>query len=364
MQKQPTALNNISSLQPYRPGMPIEELARQYKLDPQEIIKLASNENPLGQSKKVAEVVQKFTQETSRYPDQYKLRRALSEFYDVPEENLVIGNGSNDILDIIARVFLGPNLDSISSEYGFIVYRLVTQLVGANNVIVPADNYSHDLDTMKASINSKTRVIWIANPNNPTGTFVNYSKILSFIKTVPSNIVIVLDEAYFEYLDDEQKMNAINWVKRYPNLVIVRTFSKIYGLAGLRIGYAISSPLVCELLNRVRQPFNVNSLAIEAGVAALSDQKFVAKTKKVNDEGMAQLETGLKKLSKFFIPSKGNFLTVKFDNPQYIHQKLLALGIIVRPLAEYGLSDFLRISVGKNEENEKLLEALSKIVDS
>lgn len=346
---------HIDELKPYKPGLPIGELARIYNLRPSEIIKLASNENPFGPSP-AALAVLKNTKSVHRYPDQFSLISALSDHYGLSVSNIIIGNGSNDILDLIARVFLNHRQESISSQYAFIVYRIVTQLVGATNVIVPAREYGHDLSAMYAAITKNTRVVWLANPNNPTGTFVHYNKIKSFLKNVPDHIIVVLDEAYFEYLDPSDQIDTTQWIEEFENLIIVRTFSKIYGLAGLRVGYGIGSANSIELLNRARQPFNVNALAMYAAIAALSDTSYVSYSRNQNKKGLALLRAGFQKMTVPFIESYGNFLTVFNEQSTEIYEQLLSKGIITRPITEYGLPNHLRISVGTDAENSHLLK--------
>ena len=356
------ALPYICDLQPYKPGMPIEALARQFSLQPADIIKLASNENPYGMSPKAAEAVRLALAGAHRYPDAYELRAALAKFYGLGQENVVLGNGSNDVLDLVARVFLAKDSESISSEHAFIVYRLVTQVTGAANVIIPAKDFGHDLAAMRAAITDKTKVVWIANPNNPTGTLIPNNEILDFLEPVPKEVVVVLDQAYYEYLNEDDHMDASDWLAKYPNLVITRTFSKAYGLAGLRIGYALASPEIADLLNRVRQPFNVSHVSLAAAVAALADQEFVHDSAERNRQGLAQLIKGFDDLNLPYIPAHGNFVTIQVGNLPEVQQQLLKQGVIVRPVGEYGLPEHLRISVGTKQENERFLDTLQTII--
>lgn len=350
---------HIQPMQPYVPGMSFEKLAELYDHDPRDIIKLASNENPRGCSPVIQSAINHAAATLNRYPDQGRLTEALAQFYGVEQNQITIGNGSNDVLDLVARAFLDADSEAISSEYGFIVYRLATQMTGAKNVFTKdTPTYTHDLDEMKNAITEKTRVIWIANPNNPTGTLLTNQQLRLFIETVPSNIVIVLDEAYYEYLPKNQASDSLRWVEQHPNLVVVRTFSKIYGLAGLRVGYAIASSKITELLNRVRQPFNVSGVALAAAEAALSDQAFVKDSFRANQEGKQQLEQGLTHMGYEFITSSANFVAVQFSDPEACKQFLLSRGIIVRPIKEYGLPQHLRITIGSSKENEALLAAL------
>jgi histidinol-phosphate aminotransferase len=346
----------------YKPGMPIEELARMYGFDEANITKLASNENPYGMSPRSRRAIAEAIEDGSRYPDQFTLRVALAEHMGIAETRLVLGNGSNDILDLIGRMFLGPGSEAISSEYSFVVYKLVTKIVGATNIVVPAVNYGHDLDAMQRAITPQTTVVWIANPNNPTGTFIDYDTIKQFVASIPRQVIIVLDEAYYEYLADEQRIDTIRWLESHPNLIIVRTFSKVYGLAGLRVGYGITSPEIADVLNRVRQPFNVNNVAIAAAVAGLADQEYVEESRSRNLQALAQLKKGLADLGLSYLPTYGNFVTVHFMDADAVNQALLRRGIIVRPLAEYGMPEYLRISCGRPDENERLLQSLRMII--
>jgi histidinol-phosphate aminotransferase len=324
----------LQDLAPYQPGMPIEELARRFGVEPGAITKLASNENPHGMSPGAAKAAaQAATADGARYPDPYTLRVALAHHWQVPENSLVLGNGSNDVLDIIARVFLGSNTNAVSSQYAFAMYRLVTKSVGAANVVVPAQEYGHDLAAMHAAITPQTRVVWLANPNNPTGTFVKYDAVEKCIAAVPRNVAVVLDEAYYEYLPENLRVDTTSWLQAYPNLILVRTFSKVYGLAGLRVGYGMAAAPVAEMLNRVRQPFNVNQAAIAAAVASLQDQDYVAASRQRNELALQQLTQGLKALGLDYLPTYGNFVTVKFANASAVNQALLKQGIIVRPVA-------------------------------
>jgi histidinol-phosphate aminotransferase len=353
---------HIKDLQPYRPGMPIEHLAEKYNLNPKDIIKLASNENPRGMSPKIAQNASSLLNEAARYPDGQALLRSLADRYNINAENVILGNGSNDILDLVARVFLGRNTKAISSQFGFSVYQLLTHLTGAENVIVDALNHGYDLETMAAAITTETCVIWIANPNNPTGTFISANDIRLFLSVVPKNIIVVLDEAYYEYLDPKIQSNSTEWINEFPNLVITRTFSKAYGLAGLRVGYGMANKEIIKLLNRVRQPFNVNGPGIKAASIALEDTAFVSESYQCNQAGLLQLMHGCDQLDLLYLPAFGNFLTVEFANAALVNEALLRCGIIVRPLLEYGLPSYLRVSVGSPEENDRLLDALKGVV--
>jgi len=355
------ALDCVTKLQPYVPGKPIEELERELGIS--NIVKLASNENPLGPSDKVLKAITEASKEVTRYPDGngFTLKSALAEKFKLSIEQITLGNGSNDVLELIARAFVSPNEEILFSQHAFAVYPLVTQAIGAKAVIAAASDYSHDLQAMSTLVSEKTKLIFIANPNNPTGTFIGSDELEIFIKQVPENSLVVLDEAYVEYGDGE--FNSIDWLGKYPNLIITRTFSKAYGLAGLRIGYALSHPEIADVLNRIRQPFNVNSLALAAATVALNDDDYIAKTKQMNDHGMAQLKTGFDALGLSYIPSKGNFITVDVQrNGDEVFTKLLHQGVIVRPVTNYGLPKHIRVSIGLEFENQRLLDALEQVL--
>jgi histidinol-phosphate aminotransferase len=354
------ALSYVRAISPYQPGKPITELAREMGIPVEKIVKLASNENPLGMSPKARQAVEAAIGGIERYPDQFDLIKAVAERAGLNLNQVVLGNGSNDVLDLIARVFLAPGRSAIFAQHAFAVYPLATLSTGAELICVPAKNYGHDLNAMRAAIRPDTRIIWIANPNNPTGNFLPYPEVRAFLATVPKEVVVVLDEAYNEYLPLAERVDAAGWIKDFPNLVITRTFSKIYGLAGLRVGYALASAEVADLMNRVRQPFNVNNLAIAAAVAALDDHEFVAESYALNQRGMAQLLAGLKQLGLEHIPSFGNFVTFKVSDGAAVNQKLLKQGVIVRPIGGYGLPEWLRVTIGTEPENARFLEALEQ----
>ncbi len=350
----------IRAISPYVPGKPITELAREMGLAVERIVKLASNENPLGMSPKARAAVEKAIAGIERYPDQFELIAALAERLGVEQGQIVLGNGSNDVLDLAARVFLAPGRSSVFSQHAFAVYPLATMSAGGECIAAPAKHYGHDLDAMRASIRPDTRVVWIANPNNPTGNFLPYAEVKAFLQAVPADVAVVLDEAYNEYLPPAERVDTVAWLKDFPNLVITRTFSKIYGLAGLRVGYAVASKEVADLLNRVRQPFNVNNLAIAAARAALDDHLFIAESYELNRRGMEQIVAGLKRLGLEHIPSHGNFVTFAVADGAAINQKLLRQGVIVRPIGGYGLPKHLRVTIGRETENVRFLEALEQ----
>jgi len=355
----------IRAIAPYQPGKPISELAREMGLDEKKIVKLASNENPLGISPKAKAAIKKELAELGRYPDgnAFELKAALSRRHGVREECIVVGNGSNDLLEMAAGAFLAPGRAAVYSQHAFAVYPLATQARGARSIVVPAKNYGHDLAAMLAAITPETRVVFIANPNNPTGTFIPGAELEDFLARAPRNVTVVVDEAYTDYLPPELRYDSVAWLKKFPNFVLTRTFSKVYGLAGLRVGFGLMHPGIAELLNRVRQPFNVNSLALAAAVAALGDKKFVAKSYKMNRAGLAMLERALKALGLEFIPSCANFVTFRVSRARTVYEKLLGQGVIVRPLANYDMPEHLRVTVGTPEENEKFLKALRTALD-
>jgi len=350
----------VRAIAPYQPGKPTSELAREMGLDEAGIVKLASNENPLGVSPAVRRAIETQLGELARYPDGsgFELKEALVRRYGVDAGQIVLGNGSNDVLELVARTFLAPGTSSVFSQHAFAVYPLSIQAVGATPVQVPAKDYGHDLPAMAAAVREDTRVLWIANPNNPTGTFARAQALLELLERVPARVIVVLDEAYNEYLPDALREDTTRWLARFPNLVITRTFSKAYGLAGLRVGFALAHPEVADLVNRVRQPFNVGSLGQAAAVAALGDEAFVRESREVNDAGLRLLADGFKRLKLDFIPSLGNFVCVRVGQGAAVYQRLLRQGVIVRPVAAYGMPEFLRVSVGLPGENERFLAAL------
>ena len=350
----------IRAIMAYQPGKPISELAREMGIAEESIVKLASNENPLGMSARARDAAITAIGEISRYPDggAFALKKALCARFGVKPEQLVIGNGSNDILELASQAFLAPGLSAVYSRHAFAVYPLATNARGARGIEVAAKNFGHDLDAMAAAIEPQTRVVFIANPNNPTGTFVPGAELEAFLARVPRHVLVVLDEAYTEYLAPEQRYDSIAWLARFPNLLVSRTFSKAYGLAGLRVGYAIAHPEVADLMNRVRQPFNVSSVALAAAEAALDDDEFLARSAEVNRRGMAQLVAAFRELGLEWIPSAGNFVTFKVGDAIGVNQALLRQGVIVRPIAAYGMPHWLRVSIGLPEENARFIEAL------
>ena len=352
----------VRSIAPYQPGKPISELAREMGLEERSIVKLASNENPRGIGPRTRAAIDAALGDIARYPDGngFELKQALARRYNVEMGSIVLGNGSNDVLELVALAFLGPGRAAVFSQHCFAVYPLATQARGARSIAVPARNYAHDLEAMAKAIDDETYVAWLANPNNPTGTFARFEQVEAFLKRVPERVLVVLDEAYNEYLAPDLRADTPKLIKRHPNLVVTRTFSKAYGLAGLRVGYAIAHPSVADVMNRVRQPFNVNSLALAAAVAALDDMEFVARSYAENLQGMKRLEEGSRALGLDYIPSYGNFLTIKVGKAAEVYKKLLRRGVIVRPVGGgYGLPEHLRVTIGTAEENERFLSALA-----
>lgn len=353
----------IPQIQPYVPGKPLSELERELGI--RDAIKLASNENPLGPSPLVRQALISAAAEPARYPDGsgHALRAALAEHHQIASDQITLGNGSNDVLDMIARVFLYPGRDSVFSAHAFAVYPLSSQAVGANLKIAAATDYGHDLNNLYQQITPQTGVVWIANPNNPTGTWLAREPLYDFIQSVPEHVIIVLDEAYTEYINQPNYPDGTQWLADHPNLIVTRTFSKAYGLAALRVGYALAHPDVTDLLNRVRQPFNVNSLAQAAALAALQDQAHLVRSADLNRAGLQQLATGFAQMGLNYIPSVANFITViGTRSATEVDHELLRQGVITRPVENYGLPGGLRISVGLSAENVRCLQALQQIV--
>lgn len=356
----------VRAIAPYQGGKPIAEVAREFGLDEARIVKLASNENPLGMPESSKQAMLEAIADLARYPDSngFDLKQAITAKYGVPQDWITLGNGSNDILELAAHAFVEPGQAVVYAQYSFAVYPLATQAVGARAIMVPAKNFGHDLEAMANAITADTRLVFIANPNNPTGTFIPAAEIEAFLKLVPQHVVVVLDEAYTEYLAPEFQYDSIAWVKQYPNLLVSRTLSKAYGLAGLRIGFGIAQPSVTDLLNRIRQPFNVNSMAQAAALAALDDSVFLQKSAKLNAEGYRQLTSAFEAMDLEYVPSYGNFVLVRVGSDDgagaRINLALLKQGVIVRPVGNYGLPQWLRISIGLPEENEAFINALKK----
>lgn len=357
------AVSGVQKLSPYQPGKPVSELERELGII--NIIKLASNENPLGVPESAVAAMQKSLTDIALYPDgsAFDLKTTLAQKLSVNANQITIGNGSNELLDLIARVFLSSSNNAVISEYAFVVYAIAVQSLGAELRVATAKDFGHDLDAMAKLVDGNTRIVFIANPNNPTGTCLGIAAIERFLQTVPSNVIVVLDEAYHEYVGREDYASGLTLLDRYPNLIVTRTFSKAYGLAGLRVGYCISSREIADLLNRLREPFNVNSLALAAAEAVLQDKDYLQRSVDINTKGMQQLEVGLRELGLHFIPSSGNFIAVNFARDAApLYQAFLQEGIIVRPIAVYGMPTWLRISIGLPEQNARFLQSCRKVL--
>ncbi|TKC91546.1 histidinol-phosphate transaminase [Trinickia terrae] len=365
----------VRAIAPYVAGKPISEVAREFGLDEAHIVKLASNENPLGMPESAKAAMAQAAADLGRYPDAnaFELKVALSEHYGVPADWITLGNGSNDILELAAHALVEKSQAIVYSQYSFAVYALATQGIGARAIVVPpkgtssgapAVKHGHDLDAMLKAIDADTRLMFVANPNNPTGTFIEGPALEAFLEKVPKSVAVVLDEAYTEYLAADKRYDSIAWTRRYPNLLVSRTFSKAFGLAGLRVGFAIAQPELIDLLNRLRQPFNVNTLAQAAAVAALNDRAFLEKSAALNAAGYRRLTEAFEKLDLEYVPSYGNFVLVRVGNDDgagaRVNLALLKQGVIVRPVGNYGLPQWLRVTIGLPEENEAFIAALEK----
>ena len=369
---QQLAVAGVQGLHPYQPGKPIEELERELGIT--NILKLASNENPLGTSPKAKAALSDALQTLELYPDGsgYQLKAALAAKFDLNSQQITLGNGSNDVLDIIARAYLDKDCSAVCSEYAFAVYPIAIKAVGAQLRLAKANAathyampYGHNLPNLAAKIDDSTRVVFIANPNNPTGTWLSKTDLHRFLQTVPKDVIVVIDEAYTEYVQDPEFPNALEWLHEFPNLIVTRTFSKIYGLAGLRVGYAASSPEIADILNRVRQPFNVNSLALAAAQAALDDDAFLQDSVAVNAAGLQQWFAACAERNWEYMPTVGNFITINVQRPAApLYEALLREGVIVRPLAGYQLPNHLRITIGTEAQNARCITALQKVMSA
>jgi histidinol-phosphate aminotransferase len=364
------ATPGVQTLQPYVPGKPIEELERELGIH--NSLKLASNENPLGASPMALAAAAGATAELNRYPDDlgFRLRNRLAARHGVQADQLVLGAGSSDVIDMVARAFLGPGRNAVFSRYAFAMYPIYTQACGAQARVAaacPADHeampYGHDLQSMAAAVDADTRVLFIANPNNPTGTWLTASQLKPFIAALPRHVIVVLDEAYTEYVEQADFPDGAQWLAEFPNLIVTRTFSKIYGLAGLRVGYGIANAELAAVVGRLRHPFNVNSIGLAAAEAALDDQVFLEQSLQTNREGLLQMEQAMGGLGLKYIPSVGNFLSIDLGRPAAdIYQALLRDGVIVRPVANYGLPNHLRITLGDATQNARCIQALARVL--
>jgi len=358
------APENVRNIAPYVPGKPISETARELGIPEKDILKMASNESPIGPSPKALAAIRGALEELHYYPDGsgYELKNKLAARLGLAPENFALGNGSNDVLELAARAFLTRDDSAVHSQHAFVVYPLAIQAIGARAIEVPSKAYGNDLDAMAKAVRADTKMAFVANPNNPTGTFSHWDEVHAFVRKIPAHVLVVIDEAYGEYLPGDLESPSPRWLAAHPNLIVARTLSKAYGLAGLRVGYAFAHPDVAELMNRVRQPFNVNHLAMVAACAALDDGEFIARARSVNAQGMEQLERGFRRLGLDYIPSRGNFITVRVPGAKSVYDKLLRDGVIVRPIAGYGLPDHLRVTIGLPEHNERFLAALGRAI--
>jgi histidinol-phosphate aminotransferase len=354
------ALRNVPV---YQGGRPIEEVARELGLPAADIIKLASNENPLGPSPAALAAMQRVIAGLHLYPDgnAFYLKRKLAEKLGLTPENLILGNGSSEIIEFVGHALLGPGVDVVISQYSFAIYLLMARLFNANPVVVPARNYGHDLPAMLAAITPQTKVVFVANPNNPTGTVASPEEIVRFVNAVPERVLVVMDEAYIEFLEEPGDLLPLVRGGR-QNLLIMRTFSKIFGLAGLRIGYGMASPELIAGLETIRAPFNINSIAQAGALAALEDTEHVRKTRVNNAEGLRQVSHGLRELGVEYIPSAGNFILARVGDGKRVFDEMQKLGVIVRPMGGYDLPEWVRISIGTFKENERCLAALKKVL--
>lgn len=353
----------VDKLHPYQPGKPVAELERELGIS--NSVKLASNENPLGLGPKAKAAIERALPELARYPDAngFALKSALASKLGVNIEQLILGNGSNELIDLIFHTFVGATQQVVYSQYTFIVYAMATQSHGAQAVVVPAKALGHDLDAMAAAITEQTKLVCITNPNNPTGTFLTKDELAAFLVKVPKNVLVILDEAYTEYVTAEERHPSIEWLADYPNLIVSRTFSKAYGLAGLRVGYMVADPELISVLNRVREPFNCNSLALAAAEAALGDTEYLDAAVSLNQREMARYEAFFDSQGLRYIKSRANFITLDLERDAApVYEALLREGIIVRPIAGYGLPNCLRISIGLEHENQRCITALTKVL--
>lgn len=354
----------IRTLIPYEPGKPIEEVEREYGIASS--IKLASNENPLGPSPKALAAIRERLAQLNLYPDGdcFYLKRGLAQKLGVAPETLIFGNGSNEIIELAARTFLRPGDEAVMAEQAFVVYQLIVQAVGGQSKTVPLRDYTHDLAAIADAVTPKTRLVFLANPNNPTGTIFRRGEWETFLDKVSNYTLLIVDEAYFEYVQDAEYPNSLNYHRDGRAILTLRTFSKLYGLAGLRIGYGVGSPEIVAMMHRVRQPFNVSAPAQWAALAALDDVEHVRKSLEVNRQGLEYLQNQFKRLGLDCVPSQGNFILVRVGKGQEVFNQLLAQGVIVRPMGGYRFPEHVRVTVGTMVENQKFVEALQKIIGS
>jgi histidinol-phosphate aminotransferase len=345
---------------PYVAGRPVEDVARELGLDPATIVKLASNENPLGMSPKAAAAIRNV--DAARYPDANAtaLKAVIAAHHDCDPSCITVGTGSENLIELIGKAFMEPGTNGVSSQYSFIVFQQAVHNAGATNVVVPAKDLGNDLDALLAAITPDTRALYIANPNNPTGTFITQAEMEGFLSRVPGNVIVLLDEAYNEYLPPEFRYDGTQYARRYPNVIVTRTFSKVYGLAGLRVGYAISDPELADYMNRVRLTFGVNEAAQLAAIAALQDTEFIERSYQLNRTELARVQAQLDAMGIAYVPSMANFVLLNVGDAAAINTAMLHQGVIVRPMGMYGLTEWLRISIGLPEENDRCLAALAQ----
>lgn len=352
----------ISQLTPYQPGKPIAELERELGISAS--IKMASNENPLGVSPKALAAMRLALEDSHIYPDGsgFELKQALSQIFGIEPNQITLGNGSENVLEIIGKAYLNEYSSAVISQYAFLTIPLIIQSFGATTLVAPAVNWGHNVDNILNAIQANTKMIFIVNPNNPTGTYTHQADLIKLLNAVPPHVLVVLDEAYNEFIDAEDYPSALSFLKTYPNLIISRTFSKAYGLAGARVGFSISSPEIADILNRARLPFNVNSLAMVGAIAALNDVEHIKNTVTLNKRGMLELQNGLKALNLAYIPSVGNFITVEVNDGLQVYQQLLHHGVIVRPLKAYDMPKHIRVTIGTSEHNSRFLTAIQAVM--
>lgn len=356
------ANSGVRNLTPYQPGKPIEELERELGITSS--IKLASNENPLGASQLTLQAAQDALLNAHIYPDGgcFELKQALANYLQVEANQLTIGNGSENVLELIVKAYLHRDDTAVISQFAFLTIPILIQSYGAKANVVSAKDWGHDITGMINAVDEKTRVLFLVNPNNPTGTYTNTHEFETLLQQVPPHVIIVVDEAYSEYISKSDYPNTLSYLPHYPNLIITRTFSKVFGMAALRLGYSISSPEIADILNRSRLPFNVNTIAAKAAVAALNDKEHIKKSVELNNLGMQQMENGLKQLGLNYIPSIGNFISVDVHDAVSIYQKLLLEGVIVRPLHAYHMPKHIRVTIGTTEQNERFLHSIQKVM--
>lgn len=353
---------HVRAIEPYQVGKSAAELSREIGIPEAEIIKLASNENPYGMSPKASAAIVAAASGVTRYPDEFTLRCDLAKHHGLAPENVILTNGSDELIGTISRAFLGSGRASVMSDYAYLSYANATQAIGSRNITVPALDYGHDLAAMLRAITPDTRVVWVSNPNNPTGTFIQEPALRDFVRRVPRDVVVVLDEAYSDFLPEHLAPNSAAWVAEHPNMVVAKTFSKIHGLAGLRMGYGLASPKMVSTLMSVRQTYSCNALALAAAGASLRDRSFVDSCRSKNAEGIQTLNAGLEALGLKTLPAHGNFVAFELPDAGLVHQRLMKKGLIVRPLTQYSLPNFLRVSVGLPEQNQRFLDELSAVL--